>query len=192
MHALLLTDQHSCVRARAGRAGGLHGGMRRVYNLARIGRICRLVRIRHRLLPARLSFTSHRAVSFTPSRPHPLVHTISCTPSRPHPLVHTLSCTPSRSHPLVHTLSSTPSRPHPLVHTLSFTPSRALRAHRYETMMYLLRGSTRAGSVAPALWGPWSVSDAPDWGDEMTLECGRRDSNRRGGLWCCKLRREAP
>eukprot|EP01052_Picozoa_sp_SAG31_P032012 SAG31_NODE_3463_length_4245_cov_2.612397_4_plen_588_part_00 len=39
----------------------------------------------------------------------------------------------------------------------------------YETMMYLLRASTKEGSVAPALWGPWSTTDNPDWGDEMTL-----------------------
>ena len=31
----------------------------------------------------------------------------------------------------------------------------------YFTMSYLQRGSTRTGAVAPALWGPWSVSDGP-------------------------------
>ena len=40
----------------------------------------------------------------------------------------------------------------------------------YYTMLYLLRGAARVDAVAPALWGPWSVSDAPDWGDEMTLD----------------------
>ena len=40
----------------------------------------------------------------------------------------------------------------------------------YETMMYLLRGSTRVGSVPAALWGPWSVTDTPNWADQMTLD----------------------
>ena len=48
----------------------------------------------------------------------------------------------------------------------------------YETMMYLLRASNEEGAVAPALWGPFSVSDAPDWGDEMTL-----DYNFEANFW---------
>ena len=45
-------------------------------------------------------------------------------------------------------------------------------------MMYLLRGSSVAGKVAPALWGPWSVSEDPGWGDEMTL-----DYNFEANVW---------
>ena len=49
-------------------------------------------------------------------------------------------------------------------------PSFKVLQDWYTTMMYLLRGATGDDKVAPALWGPWSVSDAPDWGDEMTLD----------------------
>ena len=43
-------------------------------------------------------------------------------------------------------------------------PANAVLQHWYYTMMYLLRSSARADTVAPALWGPFSVTDAPDWG----------------------------
>lgn len=48
----------------------------------------------------------------------------------------------------------------------------------YETMFYLLRASTKQGAVAPALWGPFSVTDQPGWGDEMTL-----DYNFEANMW---------
>jgi len=57
-------------------------------------------------------------------------------------------------------------------------PANSLLQRWYYTMLYLLRGSARADAVAPALWGPWSVSDAPLWGDEMTL-----DYNFEANFW---------
>ena len=37
-------------------------------------------------------------------------------------------------------------------------------------MMYLMRGSMRAGKVAPGLWGPWTIVDFSGWSDQMTLD----------------------
>ena len=37
----------------------------------------------------------------------------------------------------------------------------------YYCMLYLLRSSTRLGSVAPSLWGPFSTTDLPGWGGEQ-------------------------
>ena len=39
----------------------------------------------------------------------------------------------------------------------------------YYCMLYLLRSSTRLGSVAPSLWGPFSTTDLPSWGDAYLL-----------------------
>jgi len=33
-----------------------------------------------------------------------------------------------------------------------------------------MRGSMRAGKVAPGLWGPWTIVDFSGWSDQMTLD----------------------
>jgi hypothetical protein len=40
----------------------------------------------------------------------------------------------------------------------------------YYTMSYLMRGSMAVGKVAPALWGPWCITDFSGWSDQMTLD----------------------
>ena len=67
----------------------------------------------------------------------------------------------------------------------------ALLQHWWETMMYLQRGSTRAGAVAPALWGPWSVSDSPSWGDEARAAVGGARV-RVGEAFASELARSSP
>ena len=46
----------------------------------------------------------------------------------------------------------------------------ALVQEWYYCMLYLLRSSTRVGAVPPGLFGPFSTTDIPSWGDQMTLD----------------------
>jgi hypothetical protein len=49
----------------------------------------------------------------------------------------------------------------------------------YHTMSYLLRSSMGAQlEVAPGLWGPFSSTDSPGWGDQFTL-----DYNFQANFW---------
>ena len=54
---------------------------------------------------------------------------------------------------------------------------------RYYCMLYLLRSAARLGSVAPSLWGPFSTTDLPSWGDAMTL-----DYNQEANFWGVQVR----
>ena len=56
----------------------------------------------------------------------------------------------------------------------------------YYCSQYILRSSTRVGSVPPSIWGPWTVTDVSKYADQMTL-----DYNFQANFWSAQAANRA-